>query len=432
MIPVEIKRWFALGRGIGVEIAGPQGAESLEVTAVRVRPNGARVAGRLTIPDFARQPAALWGNEYANFARKLDLRYVAATVLLPRKDLIVRQLTLPGVSDKDLGSAIQFQMEGLHPYPEDDVVSSWARLPGTATVLVAIARRAAVDRYTSMFAEAGIKIGGFTCSAAAIYSALRLFGTPPPEILACESRDPQMEFYGESPAHPLFSASFDVQAMGTARAAALACSELRIDPATEPKPLEQVLSASAPALPYAAALASACPRLALSLNLLPVESRDSSARAMWVPSAVFGVAVVLLALAWVLFPGVEDRRYSRQLEAEIAKVQPGAARAAQIDRDIETARQRTLLLDQFRRRSQDDMDVLAELTRILPPPTWLNSLEVTRSQVTIGGETPQAAPLLKVIDSSPLFESSEFSVAPIHSQNGELFRIRANRRAPKP
>ena len=43
-----------------------------------------------------------------------------------------------------------------------------------------------------------------------------------------------------------------------------------------------------------------------------------------------------------------------------------------------------------------------------------------------------AAPLLKTIDSSPLFEASEFSVAPIHSPNGEIFRIRTNREAPKP
>src|SRR5580704_13368201 len=128
MIPAEIRKWFAFGRGIGVEIAGPHGSESLRITAVRVRPSGARVLDRLTVDDFPHQPAGVWGNDYANFVRKLDARYVAATVLLARKDVIVRQLNLPGVTDKDLGSAIQFQMDGLHPYPEDDVVSSWARL----------------------------------------------------------------------------------------------------------------------------------------------------------------------------------------------------------------------------------------------------------------------------------------------------------------
>jgi hypothetical protein len=77
------------------------------------------------------------------------------------------------------------------------------------------------------------------------------------------------------------------------------------------------------------------------------------------------------------------------------------------------------------------MDVLEEMTHILPPPTWLNMLDITRTQVTIAGDTDQAAPLLKTIDASPLFEASEFIMPPIRSQTGEMFRIRTTREARK-
>ena len=83
---------------------------------------------------------------------------------------------MPGVSGKDLAGAVRFQLDGLHPYNEDDVVSSWTRLEHSSTVLVAIVRADVIQRYATLFAEAGIKIAGFTCSAAVIYSALRLFG----------------------------------------------------------------------------------------------------------------------------------------------------------------------------------------------------------------------------------------------------------------
>ena len=162
MIPAVLKKFAAFGSGIGIEIAGPRGSESLRITAVRVRPTGAKVTGRLTIENFPHQPAGVWGAEYAALARKLDLRHVPATVLLPRQDVILRQISLPGVGDKDLEAAIRFQLDGLHPYAEDDVVYSWARLPGTATVLIGIARRAEVDRYATAFSEAGVKLGGFT------------------------------------------------------------------------------------------------------------------------------------------------------------------------------------------------------------------------------------------------------------------------------
>ncbi len=150
---------------------------------------------------------------------------MVATVLVPREDVILRQVSVPGVSDKDLPAAVGFQMDGLHPYAEEDVVSSWARLPGTSTVLVAIARRAALERYTSWFSEAGIKVGSFTCAPAAIYSARRLFASaPPPAVLAIEEVNGRVEMYGESPSHPLFSAAFDAT---PERAIALACAELR-------------------------------------------------------------------------------------------------------------------------------------------------------------------------------------------------------------
>ena len=426
MIPAELKPLIAFGSGLGIEITGSRGAESLRIAAVRVRPTGARLTGKLSIEDFPHQPAGVWGTEYAEFVRKLDLRHVPAVVLMPRQDVILRELAMPGVADKDLDSAVRFQLDALHPYAEDDVMASWSRLPGTRTVLVAIARRSEIERYAAAFAEAGVKLAGFTCSAAAIYSALRLFGkTPPSPILAFEPMDGTTEYYGESAAHPVFSARFDAEA----GMAAFACSELRIDP-VEPKPLETLLAA-APALSYSAALSSACPRLALALNLLPADRRQTGSRAMWVPAAALALIVVVLFLVWLLVPAFEQRRYERALQSQIAKVEPGARRETSIERQIDTVRKRTVLLDDFRRRSKTDMDVLVEMTRLLPPQVWLNTLELTRGQVVIAGEADQAAPLLKLIDGSPYFEASEFLVPPIRTVNGEQFRIRTNRKAGK-
>jgi len=149
----------------------------------------------------------------------------------------------------------------------------------------------------------------------------------------------------------------------------------------------------------------------------------------WVPSAALGVAVLMLAGALGAFPGFENRRYLRSLNSEAASIQPAANLSLALDRQIETARSRTILLDDMRSRAKSDMDVLNELTRILPPPTWLNLLEITRSQVLIAGETSQTAPLLQVIDSSPLFQGTEFAMPPLRTQAGEAFRIRTTRKA---
>jgi Tfp pilus assembly PilM family ATPase len=108
---------------------------------------------------------------------------------------MVRHLTLPGVTDKDLPAAIEFQLDGLHPYREEDVAASWARIPGTSSVLIAITRRAVIERFVTLFGEAGIQVGSFTCSAAAIHSALRMFREAPPSsgLLAYEPAESGVE-----------------------------------------------------------------------------------------------------------------------------------------------------------------------------------------------------------------------------------------------
>ncbi len=406
----------------------------MQVAAVRVRPGGAPAStilrGGFGIENFPQQPAGVWGTDYATFLGKLGMRHVAATVALPRQDVIVRPLVLPGVSDKDLDGAVRFQMDGLHPYNDDDVFSRWVRLPGTSTVLVAVARKEIVERYAALFAEAGIKIRAFTCSAAAVYSALRLFGAPASrEILAWDDSAPGatsgVDFYGESPSRPLLSASFDLE---FSRAAAAAGSELRIESQTQAVPLSALLGAG-PAVAYAAALMSACPRLSLPLNLLPAGMRQASSPMQWIPAAAMGAIVLLLAGALTAFPGFENRRFQRSLEAQIAAVSPRASRAGQIDKEIAADGGRIQLLDDLRHRPKADMDVLAELTRILPPPTWLKALEISPAQVVVDGETDQAAPLLKVVDGSPLFESSEFQMGPVPMPGGAMFRIKTNRKA---
>src|SRR5579884_3256306 len=150
-LPANIRKLLAFGSGIGIEI----GAEDLEVAAARVRPSGVQVLGRLTLPRYAERPAGEWGAEYQRFLKSVGMSHLSATVLLPRRDVIVRQIALPGVAAKDREAAIRFQLDSLHPYGDAEVCWGWSAA-GENSALVGIARREAVDRYVRLFVEAGI------------------------------------------------------------------------------------------------------------------------------------------------------------------------------------------------------------------------------------------------------------------------------------
>lgn len=419
----EFRKLLAFGTGVGIEIRGAD----LEVTIARVRPSGAQAAGSLTIRGYRERPAAEWGAEYHAFLKRLGETRLSATVLLPRGEIIMRQLALAGVAARDLESAIALQLDSLHPYGDDEAVYGWSPL-GNGMVLVGIMRRTVLERYAALFAEAGVPVVSFTFSAAAIHAALRLFGAPPAGFVTVGRKDPDgpVEIYGESPARPVFSAEFDAP---EERAVLLGAAELRLPPETQAVTLAEVLprrraegAGEGTALAYAAALAGACPRLAPAANLLPREMRHSHSRAMFIPTAVLAALLLITSAAALGYGKLADRSYLSKLQEEIAQLEPEARKAAALDRQIDLARNRVRLLEEFRGRTRADLEALQELTNLLPLPIWSNSLDLTREAVTINGEADQAAGLIKIIDASPLFRNAEFSVIARTGSN-ELFRI---------
>jgi Tfp pilus assembly protein PilN len=438
-LPADLRKLLAFGSGVGIEI----GASDLEVAAARVRPTGIQVLGRLTLPHYATRPAAEWGSEYLKFLKSVGMSHLSATVLLPRRDVIVRQVALPGIAGKDREGAIRLQLDTLHPYGDAEVCWGWSAA-GPHAALVGVTLRETVERYVQLFVEAGIAVASFTFSAAALHAAIRLNGAGSRghvngDGFLALSFTPAgaVEVYGESAARPVFSAEFELP---PERAALLALAELRLPPETPAHRLEELLPApgvnpvendlSRNALPYATALAGACPRFAPAANVLPPEHRRSGSRAYIIPTIVLTGVLLLVLVALAVYSNYANRRYLRSLEAEIARIEPQARRAATLDRQIDNARARAQLLDQFRGQTRADLDALKELTHLLAPPAWTSSIDLTRDSARIIGEAPQAAPLLKLIDSSPLFRGSEFQQVS-RSGSVESFQIRTNRR-PRP
>ena len=426
----RLRNWLAFGTGVGIEVSG----KDLKITVARVRPSGSRILGELEIPGFREKAAADWGDQYLRFLRSLGVGHQAATVLLPRESVIARQVPMPGVPDRNLASALKFQIDSLHPWGEDEAAWDYARVGRTSTVLVGIARRSTIDEYITLFSEAGVKIARFTFSAAALQPALRFYSDPPAGFLAW-SANGELELYGESPSRPVFSAAFESQ---VEFAVSSALSELRLDPGQEPVAIESLLpkptaqpeatQLSRTVRPFAAALGAACPWLTLRLNLLPEKNRQTSSRAIYVPTIVLASLIAVAAGGLAAYGSIEDQRYLDTLQSQIAKVRPRAERAASLDKQILETRARAEAIDNFRLRSKEDMDALNDVTHVLVPPGYLDHLDMSRQSVDMSGQADHADSLLKSLDGTGRFQNSQFTM-PISRDSGrEVFSIRSQRK----
>jgi hypothetical protein len=419
-----------LGSGVGIALDG----DALAVTVVKVRPSGADVVDQLRIEGYRTRAANEWGLEYGRFLRKLGLAHLAAVVLLPRTEVTVRVLSLPGVAAKDLGAAVGFQIEALHPYGDHEVVWSHARLQRTGAVMVAICEREKVDALATLLAEAGVKVAGFTVAAAAVYAASRLLEVPAAGVLAYDPRPGEVEFYGESDARPLFSALFEEADLRTVDRA---LGELRLGSDTPllpwmeilpvPKSKPDVLDPSG----YATALSAAVLGRALELNLLPEELRSSSSRTLYLPTLILGALTLALGAGLWWQDRAEKQKYLDLILAETKRHEPMATRLAKVNQEITRTADQIKLLDNYRAQSKKDLDALLEMTRLLAPPSFAASVNMNPQEVQVTGQAPSAPGLLQVFDGSAYFEGSEFPVAPSRTGEGEAFSLRTKREAGK-
>lgn len=431
------RRLASFGTGVGIYL----GAEDLDIAVVRVRPGGAELAGVHRVTGYHERPAAEWGAEALAFLARLGAEKQAAIAVLPRHEALLRLLTLPGLNEADTENAVRFQLDTLHPFGEDEIASGWVRLNATQ-VAVGIAERRVLEAATTALGEAGLRLACVSFSAPILHAALRVAGAPPSTLLAAWPEPAGGdEYYGESPARPIFSAGFDLP---PDRAASLVRAELRADAALDCLPGASLLPWTAPApagdpeqtpeplaasslLAQAAALAAACPHLGEPLNLLPPEQRVSTSRARYIPTLVLGVLLAITGIALLAQDTWLDRRYLAQLQGEIRKVEPAVRRVQTLDNETAELAQRIRLLDSFRAQSRDDLDTLREVNRLVPPPGWIQQLQINRDSVQVGGEAAQAEALLKVFDESPRLRGATFTMPLNRGQNGELFRLRAQR-----
>ncbi len=410
------KRYLAWGTGVGIEI----GSNQLKVSLAKVRPSAITEPAVFVIEDFRERPAAEWGREYNDFLKKYGVAHLPAVALLPRQDVIVRLVHLPGVAENDLAAAVGYQLDTLHPYTDDDAVAAWGRLENSPEVLVGVARKVVFDAYAGLFAEAGIKVSNFTFSAAVFYSSLRLVNEAPKDFVALENTLSGLEVYGESGSKPLFSAIWDLPAE---KAVAMASAELRLAGEVTPR-----MPFPTPA--FAAAATGAVPYLGMTVNLLPESQRRNTSIVRYIPTGILAILLgALLAATWLHEP-YDTGKYVKALQEQMGLVDKKAAAIAKLDQDIEAQRARTMLLDDFRRRTKSDLDLLLNVTNTIQGPAFLTYYESNRETATLGGEADQAAPLLRILDASPYLKNSEFQMGIMRMLNGEAFRIRSQRKYP--
>ncbi|WP_207063477.1 PilN domain-containing protein [Motiliproteus sp. SC1-56] len=146
----------------------------------------------------------------------------------------------------------------------------------------------------------------------------------------------------------------------------------------------------------------------LDVNLLPKAQRPRAWRIpQLINSALLVVALVLLGL-WLLLPLYQLNAQVKALEPQLEAAHAEAKEAQALRKKLEQLGDDISYLAQKHRGEVKKLDILHELTLILPDDTWIQQLQIQGKEVLLQGESSAAATVVQLLEGSPLLHRVRF------------------------
>jgi general secretion pathway protein L len=145
-----------------------------------------------------------------------------------------------------------------------------------------------------------------------------------------------------------------------------------------------------------------------SINLLPADQRrDRRVNIHRLNLALTALCSVLLVIA-ITLPIVQKNQAIAVVEAEVQAAAALAREGNEIRRDLEKMADASRFLVDKKQSALLAVQVLDEISRILPDHTWVARLNFSQTEIQLQGQSTASASLIKVVESSPLFENAHF------------------------
>ncbi len=393
------------------------------------------------------------------FAREHHVDTKRAFLSLPRAETAFNRVVLPAAARENLSQVLEYEMEHLIPLPRDQVYFDYSvRALGEdkLEVLLMCIPREAVRTYLEALEDAFVRPRGIVLASTAIadYLAFCRGGTDQPMgilVSAGEAVEFALLARGQLVASQLLPANRiaepaelsrslarqlademmapeDVQlyrwaltngsgpplpALGEGDLVSLSAGRLEA-------PAEFFETRDAALLPAVGAALDAVREGTVPVNLLPAEGRRRE-EGLSIATVVMVALAGVLLLVWGASAIVKDELLRRQVETELAAIEPQRREATQLQDEIAELRKQIDILTAG--QDQRVTVLMKELTDIIPADAYLTSLNLRAGRLTIEGSARSASDLISALEKSKYFRNVSFTSPTTKAGDKERFSI---------
>ncbi len=138
-------------------------------------------------------------------------------------------------------------------------------------------------------------------------------------------------------------------------------------------------------------------------------------------AAVLFMILALLGLPLAVLAG--KNRHLQRLETRLAAVKQEAEKLKDIRHDNQEMIERFENLGRLVHEHTFTIDILKELTEVIPPKAWLRSLAIKNRKIYLQGTSDSATAVVKALEDSPLFKEVHFDSPVVKRGGKETFKI---------
>ena len=385
------------------------------------------------------------------FISKHQIDKERVSVAMPREKVIARFIRLPVAAKENLTKVLEYEMPKYTPFEGGEIYFDYCLLKEEKNWLhlfAVFARKTEVDPYVSLLKKMGIQPNSIQIPSVAALnlffynkggdenqtSVLIDFVEPFFEMNVVQGKDWRESFHLPLPkeekeakmigtfkrsadVYPPENSTFFVYGLNADETVLTSLKEANQLKGVLFPPMDRIHGEWQGSKPYGIYASIGVPLRGLisprvDLNLLPPEMRKK-VRQIGKPLLVLLTFLALFfGLTWGAGTVVHYKKEWNAVNAEIRKRRPEVEALEKLQKQKDDCRKEMVELDQIRSGEISKVEVLEELTRLLPETTWIWNLKYNGKEIELSGFADSASDLIPLLDKSPLFEKVEF-MAPV-------------------
>jgi general secretion pathway protein L len=145
------------------------------------------------------------------------------------------------------------------------------------------------------------------------------------------------------------------------------------------------------------------------VNLLPQDRRRTRRLDVKNLNLALSALLALLLVAAITIPIVQKNRAIEALEAQVQAAAAEARQGAELRQELEKMAEASQFLVEKKASDVMIVEIIDEISRILPDHTWIARLDLSGGELQIQGQSSASSSLIGIIESSPWFEDVRFA-----------------------